>query len=45
MDYMLGGDFVNLMSNYDVLEKWVKFYCVEVVFALDVIYFMGFVYR
>ena len=45
MDYMPGGDLVNLMSNYDVPEKWAKFYCAEVVLALDGIHSMGFVHR
>ncbi|XP_059146890.1 rho-associated protein kinase 1-like isoform X3 [Physella acuta] len=45
MDYMPGGDLVNLMSNYDVPEKWAKFYCAEVVLALDAIHCMGFVHR
>ena len=45
MDYMPGGDLVNLMSNYDVPEKWAKFYCAEVVLALDAIHVMGFVHR
>ncbi|XP_033232009.1 rho-associated protein kinase 2 [Belonocnema kinseyi] len=45
MDYMPGGDLVNLMSNYDVPEKWAKFYCAEVVLALDAIHNMGFVHR
>ena len=45
MDYMPGGDLVNLMSNYDVPEKWAKFYCTEVVLALDGIHSMGFVHR
>ncbi|XP_054283901.1 rho-associated protein kinase 2 isoform X2 [Macrosteles quadrilineatus] len=45
MDYMPGGDLVNLMSNYDVPEKWAKFYCAEVVLALDAIHTMGFVHR
>lgn len=36
---------VNLMSNYDVPEKWAKFYCAEVVLALDAIHSMGFVHR
>lgn len=40
-----GGDLVNLMSNYDVPEKWAKFYCAEVVLALDAIHSMGFVHR
>ncbi|XP_024935598.1 rho-associated protein kinase 2 isoform X2 [Cephus cinctus] len=45
MDYMPGGDLVNLMSNYDVPEKWAKFYCAEIVLALDAIHLMGFVHR
>jgi len=36
---------VNLMSNYDVPEKWAKFYCAEVVLALEAIHNMGFVHR
>jgi Rho-associated protein kinase 2 len=45
MDYMPGGDLVNLMSNYEVPEKWARFYCAEVVMALDAIHSMGFVHR
>lgn len=45
MDYMPGGDLVNLMSTYDVPEKWARFYCAEVVLALDAIHSMGFVHR
>lgn len=45
MDYMPGGDIVNLMSNYDIPENWAKFYTMEVVLALDVIHSMGFVHR
>lgn len=45
MDYMPGGDLVNLMSNYDVPEKWAQFYCAEVVLAVDSIHSMGFVHR
>lgn len=45
MDYMAGGDLVNLMSNYDIPEKWAKFYCAEVVLALDDIHSMGFIHR
>lgn len=36
---------MNLMSNYDVPEKWAKFYCAEVVLALEAIHSMGFVHR
>lgn len=42
---MPGGDLVNLMSRYDVPEKWAKFYCAEVVLAVDAIHEMGFVHR
>lgn len=42
---LAGGDLVNLMSNYDVPEKWAKFFCAEVVLALDAIHSMGFVHR
>nr|XP_018901090.1 PREDICTED: rho-associated protein kinase 2 isoform X1 [Bemisia tabaci] len=45
MDYMPGGDLVNLMSDYDVPESWAQFYCAEVVMALDAIHSMGFVHR
>lgn len=45
MDYMPGGDIVSLMSNYEIPEKWAKFYTMEVVLALDVIHRMGFVHR
>ena len=40
-----GGDLVNLMSNYDIPEKWAQFYCAEVVLALNAIHMMGFVHR
>jgi Rho-associated protein kinase 1 len=33
------------MSNYDVPEKWARFYTAEVVLALDAIHSMGFVHR
>ncbi|XP_055329197.1 rho-associated protein kinase 1-like [Paramacrobiotus metropolitanus] len=45
MDYMPGGDMVNLMSQYEVPEKWATFYTAEVVLALNVIHEMGFVHR
>ena len=38
MDYMPGGDLVNLMSNYEVPLKWAMFYTAEVVLALDAIH-------
>ncbi|XP_053314729.1 rho-associated protein kinase 2 isoform X2 [Spea bombifrons] len=45
MEYMPGGDLVNLMSNYDMPEKWAKFYTAEVVLALDAIHSMGLIHR
>jgi len=45
MDYMPGGDLVNLMSNYDVPEEWARFYTAEVVLALEAIHHMGFIHR
>ncbi|KAL7875447.1 hypothetical protein AOLI_G00104100 [Acnodon oligacanthus] len=33
------------MSNYDVPEKWARFYTAEVVLALDGIHSMGFIHR
>lgn len=45
MEYMPGGDLVNLMSNYDVPEKWARFYTAQVVLALDGIHSMGFIHR
>ncbi|XP_062851487.1 rho-associated protein kinase 2 [Trichomycterus rosablanca] len=45
MEYMPGGDLVNLTSTYDVPEKWAKFYTSEVVMALDAIHSMGFIHR
>ncbi|KAI4803853.1 hypothetical protein KUCAC02_025501 [Chaenocephalus aceratus] len=45
MEYMPGGDLVNLTSTYDVPEKWAKFYTAEVVMALEAIHSMGFIHR
>lgn len=45
MEYMAGGDLVNLMSSYDIPEKWAKFYCAELILALDAIHSMGYVHR
>uniref|UniRef100_UPI00358F7BE9 rho-associated protein kinase 2-like n=1 Tax=Myxine glutinosa TaxID=7769 RepID=UPI00358F7BE9 len=45
MEYMPGGDLVSLMSNYDVPEKWARFYTAEVVLALNAIHSMGFIHR
>uniref|UniRef100_H2YZD1 non-specific serine/threonine protein kinase n=1 Tax=Ciona savignyi TaxID=51511 RepID=H2YZD1_CIOSA len=45
MEFMPGGDLVNLMSNYDVPEHWARFYTAEVVLALEAIHSMGYIHR
>lgn len=45
MDYMPGGDLVNLMAHFNLPESWAKFYCAEIVLALEYIHEMGFVHR
>ncbi|XP_076807223.1 rho-associated protein kinase 2-like isoform X1 [Clavelina lepadiformis] len=45
MEFMPGGDLVNLMSNYDVPERWARFYTAEVVLALEAIHSMGYIHR
>jgi serine/threonine protein kinase len=45
MEYMPGGDLVNLMSKYDVSEKWARFYTAELVLALDAIHGLGYIHR
>ena len=45
MEFMPGGDLVTLTLNYDLPEKWVRFYTAEVVLALDAIHSMGFIHR
>ena len=41
MEFLPGGDLVNLMSTYDIPEKWARFYAAEVVLALDTIHTLG----
>lgn len=45
MEFMPGGDVVTLTINYDIPEKWARFYTAEVVLALDAIHSMGFIHR
>ncbi|KAM6992490.1 rho-associated protein kinase 2-like isoform 2-T2 [Tautogolabrus adspersus] len=45
MEYMPGGDLVTLTMNYDIPEKWARFYTAEVVLALDAIHSLGFIHR
>lgn len=47
MDYYSGGDFLIFFSKYEdyLLEEMVKFYLVEVVLVVNLIYKMDYVYR
>ncbi|CAI4222489.1 unnamed protein product [Auanema sp. JU1783] len=45
MEYMPGGDLVNLMTTYDVSEKWTRFYTAELVEALSALHDMGYIHR
>uniref|UniRef100_A0A914D7C6 Rho-associated protein kinase let-502 n=1 Tax=Acrobeloides nanus TaxID=290746 RepID=A0A914D7C6_9BILA len=45
MEFMPGGDLVNLMANYDIPESWAQFYTAELVLALDAIHSLGYIHR
>lgn len=49
MEFMPGGDLVNLMSNPEINEKideeWSRFYMAELVLALDAIHSFGYIHR
>ncbi|CAI2307309.1 unnamed protein product [Caenorhabditis sp. 36 PRJEB53466] len=45
MEYMPGGDLVNLMTSYEVSEKWTRFYTAELVEALAALHNMGYIHR
>uniref|UniRef100_A0A8R1HVM1 non-specific serine/threonine protein kinase n=1 Tax=Caenorhabditis japonica TaxID=281687 RepID=A0A8R1HVM1_CAEJA len=45
MEWMPGGDLVNLMTSYDVPEKWTRFYTAEIVEALSALHSLGYIHR
>ena len=45
MEFMPGGDVVNLMSNCDINEDRARFYVAELVLALEAIHAMGYIHR
>ncbi|CAF3858340.1 unnamed protein product [Rotaria sp. Silwood1] len=45
MDYMPGGDLITLLTRYEINENSARFYCAEVVLALDAIHSMGYIHR
>lgn len=45
MEFMPGGDLVNLMSTIEITEELAKFYTAELALALDAIHNMGYIHR
>jgi Rho-associated protein kinase 2 len=45
MDYLPGGDLITLIDRYEINESAARFYCAEVVLALDAIHSMGYIHR
>uniref|UniRef100_A0A6G3MDP4 non-specific serine/threonine protein kinase n=1 Tax=Henneguya salminicola TaxID=69463 RepID=A0A6G3MDP4_HENSL len=45
MEFVQGGNMVNVMSSYDVDEEMAKFYIAEISLALDFLHNMGFIHR
>jgi len=45
MDYMPGGDLITLLERYEINEGSARFYCAEVVLALDAIHNLGYIHR
>lgn len=38
MEFMPGGDLVNLMSREEISEEWARFYIAELILALEAIH-------
>lgn len=45
MEFMPGGDLVNLMSNEEIPEDWARFFVAEMVLALDALHSRGYLHR
>ncbi|KAI0988780.1 hypothetical protein GJ496_007251 [Pomphorhynchus laevis] len=45
MEYVPGGDLVNLLSREDLNEQATKFYCAEIVLAIEAVHNMGYIHR
>lgn len=45
MDYMPGGDLITLLERYEVNESAARFFCAEIVLALDAIHSLGYIHR
>ena len=42
---MPGGDLITLLERNDISESSARFYCAEVVLALDTVHNMGYIHR
>ncbi|UJR14847.1 hypothetical protein I4U23_001832 [Adineta vaga] len=45
MEYMPGGDLITLLERYEISDSSARFYCAEVVLALDAIHSLGYIHR
>lgn len=45
MEYMAGGDLITLLNRYEITESSARFYCAEIVLALEAIHNMGYIHR
>ncbi|CAF1430443.1 unnamed protein product [Adineta ricciae] len=45
MEYMPGGDLITLLERYEISESSARFYCAEVVLAVDAIHTLGYIHR
>lgn len=45
MEFMPGGDLVNLMAIQEPSEEWAQFYTAELILALECIHEMGYIHR
>jgi serine/threonine protein kinase len=45
MEFLPGGDLVNLMAMHDISESWAQFYTAELALALDAIHSYGYIHR
>eukprot|EP01147_Barroeca_monosierra_P003905 gene3905-6385_t len=45
MEYLAGGDLINLQDKVDFPEEWARFYTAELILALEDLHSMGYVHR
>lgn len=42
---MPGGDLITLLERYEISESSARFYCAEVILAVDAIHTLGYIHR